>query len=137
MTPGEFRPTPNNVDKKLAQETRLPVYRNMQEDPAYQGEGVLFHVFTGEIFGYTMAQEKDGKIQAICGNEGKVPYLHIHDKVKPKGDYQALGGLDPNQDAEIVEIAKPFEDGKTDKIICLQQGDKIVWIKPCQMEKNY
>lgn len=141
MTYGEFGgPTQENMGvKPPTPETSLPVYRNMKEDPMYQGEGKSFIDFPDDIFGYKMAQVKDGKIAAIGGNDGKVPYLHLNDIVKPKGDSKGFvpGGLDPDQDTEIVEFIEPFKDGRTDAIVRVKQGDKTAWLKPYQMEQVY
>lgn len=121
--------------KPVAPDIKTPVYRSMEEDPAYQGDDISFNNFRDTIFGYTMAQEKNGKIIAIGGEGGAVPYLHVNDNVKLKGDSQALGGLDTAREAEIVEFAMPSENGQTDHIIRLKQGDTKVWVKPYQVEK--
>lgn len=122
----------------MGPEVKLPVYKNMKEDPAYGPcRGESFTDFTANVFGYTMGTERDGRVVAIGGESGEVPYLEVGNKVKPKGEYMALGGLEPGQDAEIVGLRRPFEDGNTDKIVQVQQGDKVAWLKPYQMEKVY
>ncbi len=123
--------------ESMSHEESLPVYKNMKEDPAYNGEGKTFIDFENKIFGYTIAQKKEGKIIAIGGENGEVPYLHIGDSVVPEGDSRGLVGLEVGQNAEIIEIAEPFVDGRTDQIILVKQGDSAAWLKPYQFKKTY
>jgi hypothetical protein len=128
-------PTPEEMGMP---EQELPVYKSMKEDPAYgESRGESFIDFGHKVFGYSMGTEKDGKITAIGGENGEVPYLEIGNKIKLKGEYRELGGLEPNMEAEIIGFHKPFEDGETDHIVKVKQGDRVVSLKPYQMEKRY
>lgn len=119
-----------------APKKQIGFYKSMKEDPAYQDEGISFEDFNGHnISGYTMAQKKDGKILAIGGEDGEVPYLHIGEIVKLTGEKRGMDqyGLDLNKSAEIVNFIEPFGKNNTDKIICVKQGEKKAWIKPFQI----
>ena len=116
-------------------EQMKPVYKNMKEDPAYQGEGNEFIDFKGSMFGYTMALKKDGKIIGMCGEDAEVPYLEVGNEVKPK--LEGLYGFDSNETAEIVDFREPNVDGNTDHVVKIKQGEKVAWVKPYQMEKIY
>ena len=114
---------------------QLPVYKSMKEDPMNTGARIVD--FGDDISGYTMARIENGKVVEIGGDRSKVPGLLVGAPVQVVGDYIALRGLQPNERGEIIGFRMPFQEGSTDHIVCVKQGDNMAWLKPHQMKNVY
>lgn len=120
-------------------------YAGMMKDPVHNGKHFL-RFDKGSVDGYdTAILDDNGEIVTIGIGE-KIPVgvgrdntpVHEYDlgqEVIVQGDYNALGGLKSGETAKIIKFHEPFKNGGTDHIIVVQQGEKIVTLKPSEIRK--
>ncbi|HSS21566.1 MAG TPA: toll/interleukin-1 receptor domain-containing protein [Pyrinomonadaceae bacterium] len=91
--------------------------------------------FEGPIFGYDTLIKDEGNCVSLRG-KGK-PELRRGVKAKLSDDSRGYvsGGFHPGEKVTIVELREPHQQGNSDHIVCVSNGEKLAWIKPSNIDQ--
>jgi hypothetical protein len=113
--------------------------------PASPLEGRPFQDGDHNLFGYNGVIVADGKVIALINldENSNVPRISIGDKVLLVGDSQGYipSGHTSGQRADVIALTEPFLQGPkgtntSDRVIQVNSGGIIGWIKPSNVDKE-
>lgn len=129
---------PQNGDLAARHARHLPSFRDrllasVENNKDSSLEGRPFLDGNHSLFGYDRVVVQGGVIVALkSSEEGLKPDLCIGFKVSLSGDSRGYipSGHAVGDEVEITGFAEPFQNGVSDRIICVEGEGQSGWIKP-------